>query len=271
MGSARPRHELIHTRLYPGADDAHGSQPFLSPAEYLAQRAETLVKRASRGARVLFHGLELDRHHAQRKWNERALFMRQLDGPNISATDFAEWPAIEKPLRAVNRFPADVATRFDCFASDRAELDIVQHDPTSAPDTRRHPEQIKQRQRVTMVCVNKGNLQFVAFGDLQNESCIARDVQANQRRKLRKGLWNFETTRACSVNDALDVDVDRINPARAADVPASKRSRNNSCRKAGQRSDFDYALRGENADKRGQEKIIARPDVAGVTGPAPRD
>src|SRR5260370_967723 len=87
---------------------------------------------------------------------------------------------------------------------------------------------------------------------------------------LRNGQ-HFKTTQACSGNDAADVDVDRINPARAAAVPASKRSRNNSCRKAGQRSDFDHALRGENADKRSQEKIIARPDVAGVTGPAPRD
>src|SRR6266567_6804881 len=244
----------------------------LSPTEYLAQRAETLVEYASRGAGVLFHGLELDRHHAQRKRNECALFMRQLDRPDVPAADFAEWPMIEKPLRAVNPFPYDAVARFDCFASDRAQLDIVQHDPASAPDARRHPEQIKQGQRVTMVRVNKGHLQFVASGDLQDKSCIARDVQANQRYKFRKRLRNFETTRTYSVDGALDVDVDCINPARAvAAVPAGKRSRNNSCRKAGQRSDFDHALRSENADKGGQEKIIARPDVAGVTGPALRD
>jgi hypothetical protein len=101
-----------------------------------------------------------------------------------------------------------------------------------------------------MVCVNKGNLQFVAFGDLQNESCIARDVQANQRRKLRKGLWNFETTRACSVNDALDVDVDR-NQTQLAPLP---------CRRASAAAIIPAEkpvsvpisitpLRGENADK----------------------
>jgi hypothetical protein len=54
-------------------------------------------------------------------------------------------------------------------------------------------------------------------------------------------------------------------------MPASKRARNNSRGKAGQRSDFDHAFRGENADEGGQEKIIARPDVARITGLALRD
>src|SRR5437763_523411 len=202
LDSARPRQHLIDPGLKPRANTnpcvspsdplaeniPSGRDLFLSPAEYLAQRAETLVECALRGAGVLFHGLELDRHHAQRKRNERALFMRQLDGPNVAAADFAEWPIIEKPLRAVIRFPSDAVTRFDCFASDSAEPDIVQHNPTPAPDAGCRPEQIKQRQRVPVIRVNKGNLQFVAFGDLQKESCIARDVQANQRHKFRKRL-----------------------------------------------------------------------------------
>src|SRR6266487_1113012 len=150
LDSARPRQHLINPGLRPRANTnpcvspgyhlaeniPFGRDLFLSPAEYLAQRVETLVECALRGAGVLFHGLELDRHHAQRKRNERALFIRQLDGPNVAAADFTEWPIIEKPLRAVIRFPSDAVTCFDCFASDSAEPDIVQHDPTPAPDAR---------------------------------------------------------------------------------------------------------------------------------------
>src|SRR5213080_1912714 len=169
LDSARPRQHLIDPGLKPRANTnpcvspsdplaeniPSGRDLFLSPAEYLAQRAETLVECALRGAGVLFHDLELDRHHAQRKRNERALFMRQLDGPNVAAADFAEWPIIEKPLRAVIRFPSDAVTRFDCFASDSAEPDIVQHNPTPAPDAGCRPEQIKQRQRVPVIRVIK--------------------------------------------------------------------------------------------------------------------
>src|SRR5436190_1938118 len=84
---------------------------------------------------------------------------------------------------------------------------------------------------------------------LGKETCVPRYMQPNQRHKFLKRLRNFQTTRPGSVDDALDVDVDCINPARAVDATSvSKRGRNNACRKAGQRSDFDHALRGENAD-----------------------
>src|SRR5436309_14348819 len=121
-----------------------------------------------------------------------------------------------------------------------------------------------------MVRVNKDNPQFVAFGDLPNKSRISRGVEANQRHKLRKRLPNFKTSRARSVDGALDVDVDCINPARAISTMLAKQS---GCdergRKTGQRPNFDHALRRENADKSGQKKIIARSNRARMPSPAP--
>ena len=102
--------------------------------------------------------LELDRHQAQRERDERALVSRQLNHTDSSAADFSEWPVIKKPFRAVNRFPVYAPAGRDCFSSNRAKLNIVQHNPTFTANVGREPKQIEQRQWMAMVCVNKGDL-----------------------------------------------------------------------------------------------------------------
>src|SRR5438552_14904455 len=107
--------------------------------------------------------LKWHRHQTQSEWNERAPIVRQLDCADISTADFSERPGIKKPFRSIRGTQAQSLTSFDRLSADRAQLNIVQHNPSSACDVGRESQEVEQGRRMSVVGVDKHYYEFVMF------------------------------------------------------------------------------------------------------------
>ena len=138
----------------------------------------------------------------------------------------------------------------------------MQQNPAAAFEVGCETKHVEQGPRMTMIGVDKGEAEFAGRRDLADEIGFAAGVDADSGDEIWNQVGYFETDRAGLVDAAMGMGIDGLDGypvpvwGQAGSMLTIDGSGDDRGGEAGERADLDNAPGRENADERGEKKII---------------